>query len=191
MPDRILREDGGLLLRESGGAFLREDAAGAVGISARARAALYRQETDEVLLCLVTISHPDLPQTIRFVNNTVDIVSRGETYIAYPFQVELPDEDPEHPPAVEISIDAIRPEDPDLDPVAIVRSLTTAPTFTFEVVLASTPNQVEITAGEIDLLSVDYDAMTLTGRLEYANTLSRPFASHSLSPSYFPGLFQQ
>lgn len=168
-------------------------------ISAAARAALYKQETDEVLLCLVTIAHPDLPidpdtgepRIIRFVNNTVDIVSRGENYVAFPFEVNLPDEDPEHPPAVEISIDAIRSDDPDEDVVTIVRTLTSAPTFTFEVVLASTPDTVEVSAGEIELLSVDYDAMTLSGRLEYVNTLSQPFASHSFSPSYFPGLFQQ
>lgn len=159
-------------------------------ISAAARAALYRQETDEVLLCLVTISHADLPATLRFVNNTVDIVSRGETYKGYPFEVALPDEDPDHPPAVEITIDAVSTDDPALDPVAIVRSLSTAPVFTFEVVLASTPDTVEVGAGEIDLVSVDYDALVLTGRLEYQNTLGEPFASHSFSPSLFPGLFQ-
>lgn len=160
-------------------------------ISARARAALYARETDEVLLSLITITHADLPMPLRFVNNTVDIASRGNTFTAYPFQVALPDEDPDHPPSIEITIDAIRTDDPDLDPVSIVRSLTSRPTFTFEVVLAATPDTVEISAGDIDLVSVDYDALVLTGRLEYANTLSLPFSSHSFSPSLFPGLFQQ
>ena len=61
------------------------------------------QETDEVYLALVTISHEDLAAlgvdypdlgvsggALRFVNNTQDITSRGDVFKAYGFDLSLP-----------------------------------------------------------------------------------------------------
>src|SRR5579885_2175455 len=76
-------------------------------LSLAARQAVNAQETGEVFLLLLTLDHDELAAPIRVVNNTVDIVSRGNTYIAYPFQLELPAEDADQISSVRLSIDNV------------------------------------------------------------------------------------
>ena len=59
-------------------------------LSNTARRALYAQETGEVFLLLLVISHPSLPAPIRVVNNSEDVVSGGFTYQRFPFELALP-----------------------------------------------------------------------------------------------------
>ena len=42
----------------------------------------FAQETEDVWLVLLTISHADLSEDIRVVNNTVNITSRGLMFTA-------------------------------------------------------------------------------------------------------------
>jgi len=67
-------------------------------LSNAALASMNAQATGEVWLVLLTLSHPTLATPIRLVNNNEDVVSRGSTFLAFPFEVELPGEDPDQPP---------------------------------------------------------------------------------------------
>jgi hypothetical protein len=155
-----------------------------VTVSSRARTALFAQQTDEVFLPLLTITHASLATPIRVVHNPQNITSRGNLFVGYPFEMELPPQDPDQPPRLRIAIDNI-----DRDIVASLRALSTPPSVTLEVVLAATPDTVEAGPFVMTLTGVDYDALTVTGDLAAEDVLSEPYPGDSFTPAKFPGLF--
>lgn len=146
--------------------------------------ALTAQETGEVFLMLVTIAHPNLTPTLYFVNDTVDLVSRGNTFLGWPFQLALPEEREDSLPTVQLQIDNV-----DRQIMQGIRALTTAPTVTLEVVLASSPDTVEAGGFNFTLRGVDYDALVITGTLAPEDILNEPAVWQTFSPANFPGLF--
>jgi Domain of unknown function (DUF1833) len=146
--------------------------------------ALTAQETGEGFLHLVTIAHPSLVPSLYFVDNTVDIVSRGNTYLGWPFQVALPDEREDALPQVQLRIDNV-----DRRIMEGIRALTTTPIVTMEVVLASSPDTVERGPFSFRLAGVEYDALVITGTLAPEDVLNEPAMQYSFTPALFPGLF--
>ena len=126
-------------------------------LSAAAVSSLNTPQTGEVWLVLLTISNASMT-TIRVVNNTEDIVSRGNTYQAFPFEMELPGEDPDSPSSARLRIDNV-----DKRIVEAVRSISTPPEVTIEVILASQPDTVEISYANLTLRSVEYDVDSVRG----------------------------
>lgn len=151
-------------------------------LSAAAIASLNAQQSGEVWLVLLTISNPGIT-TIRVVNNTEDIVSRGNTYQAFPFEIELPGQDPDTPASARLRIDNV-----DKRIVEAVRSITTPPQITIEVVLASQPDTVEIGYSNLTLRSVEYDVNSVRGELTFESIFSEP-VTLTITPNRFPGLF--
>jgi hypothetical protein len=141
------------------------------------------QQTDEVWLVLLTIEHNNMPEAIRVVNNTEDIVSRGLTYTAFPFDFELPNEDADNPATVRLRIDNV-----DRRVVQAVRSITSPPMVTIDVVLASSPNTVEMTLTGMTMREISYDATSVSGQLQFETIYSEP-VTYTMTPSRFPGLF--
>jgi len=153
-------------------------------LSLAARKAVNAQETDEVFLLLLTLDHEDITEPIRVVNNTVDIVSQGETYIAYPFEIALPDEDAESVARVTLRIDNV-----DRKIVKSLRSISSPSSVGLEVVMAASPDTVEAGPFNMTLVSAEYDALTVTGELAFEDVLNEPFPGHAYVPSDYPGLF--
>ena len=90
-------------------------------------------------LVLLTISHPDLDGKIRVVSGTKTIVSRGQEYIAYPFELVLANPDM-HTDKVRARVRV------DHLPISIARILKAAkclPHVTVELVKEGTPWVVE------------------------------------------------
>ena len=65
--------------------------------------AAYAQETGSVVLILATITHRELNTPLRIVNNTEAITSRGNEFVAFPFEAVLPTETDEEPGAAKAS----------------------------------------------------------------------------------------
>jgi hypothetical protein len=148
------------------------------------REAVFSQETSEVFIVLITIDHDDLAAPIRVCSNSVDIVSRGNTYIAYPFEITLPDDSDEKISAGSITIDNVSGE------IAKgVRLLQTPPTVSIEVVLASSPDTVEASFTNFELINVQYDANTIRGNLSIQNFMTEPYPGGIMGPSNFRGIF--
>jgi hypothetical protein len=162
-------------------------------LSTQGRAAAYAQQTDQNFIYLVTVDHADLPETLRFWCGTQkegeELVSNGNTYIAFPFEIAFPPSLPDQPPQCRVVISAVSHPDPDLDIVSIIRTLTSAPTIGMTVVLADQPDVIEIEAPAMQLKSVDFDRLTIEGTLGYEDLLGSPFPAGSHSPSLYPGLF--
>jgi len=149
-----------------------------------ARQAVNAQETNEVFLLLLTLDHEDLAEPIRVVNNTEDVTSRGMTFVAYPFEIALPDEDPESVARVSLRIDNV-----DREIVRNLRAIQAPLSVALEVVMASSPDTVEAGPFNMTLVAAEYDALTVTGELAFEDVLNEPFPGQSYVPSEYPGLF--
>lgn len=141
------------------------------------------QQTGEVWLCLMTITHPSLPQPIRVVNNNEDITSRGNLFQNFPFEIELPGEDPDSPPRARLRIDST-----DRTIVNAIRTISSPPVITLEVILASQPNTVEIAFDGLTLREVTYDVRSVSGELVFESIFTEPITTQ-MTPSRFPGMF--
>ncbi len=152
------------------------------------RAALLAERAGDPILELCTITHPNLP-TLRFVRDRVDLVSRGETYLAFPFEITLPEDDEQNPPLARLRISNVSRQI-----VEGIRSVKRDERlqFTLEVVRAADPDTVEFSLPTMDLLNVQVTAMTITG--DIGSRLARPRrwpgGVHSrFLPSTHPGVF--
>ena len=148
------------------------------------RQALYAQETGEAFLVLLTIDHPDLALPIRVSSDAVDTVSRGDTFLAFPFQLSLPDDTSNGPPRARLSIDNV-----DRTIVQTLRSIASAPTVLIEVVRGVEPDTVEAAFPDFELSNARYDVLTVQGDLTLESFLREPYPAAQFTPAGFPGLF--
>lgn len=151
-------------------------------LSATANASLAAQQTGEVWLVLLTIAGSGFT-TIRVANNTEDVVSRGNTFIGFPFEIELPGQDPESPSSARLRIDNI-----DKRVIEAIRTIQTPPTVTIEVILASAPDTVEIAFTDLSLRGAQYDVNSVRAELVYETIFTEPVTCN-ITPNRLPGLF--
>lgn len=146
--------------------------------------AIYEPSTNEAFLFLLTISPADGSTPIRVVNDNVDLVSRGDTFIGYPFDITLPPDTGDRKHQLTLQIDNV-----DQQIVNAVRALEDPPTVKLELVLSGSPNTVEKTVDFLRLDSAEYDAMTVTAQLRPENMLARQFPSETYNPVEWRDLF--
>ena len=153
-------------------------------VSATFRSAAYARETWAVFLMLLEIDHSTLDDPIRVVNNQADITSGGNPYTAYPFQIDLPQDDPDELPSVRLTIDNCSREI-----TAGIRALTSAPTVTLSVILSTSPNTIEAGPIVFSMQDVSISATTITATLVGEDILNIKYPADSITPANFPGLF--
>ena len=131
-------------------------------------------------LALLTITTPE--ETLYFVNNNEPIVSNGQTYQPFPFQIVLPGDDGNSLPKVQLRLQNF-----DERLVEAIRAQATPPQITCQLITSLTPDAVEIEIDNMILRSVTYDAMEIAGDLQVVNVLTRKFGGY-YSTTEFPGL---
>lgn len=153
-------------------------------LSTAAARAILARETGEVFLACLTISGAGL-DTLRAVNDTQPLVRTGGTFHPYPFEAVLPEDTDSASPTVQLRVDNV-----DRQVTRALRGYEGVPQVTLEIVLASSPNTVEMGPFEFSLLGVDYDALLITGRLGYEEDfLNQAVPAQTYSPTSSPGLF--
>lgn len=153
-------------------------------LSSTALQAIYDNDTDEVFLVLITIDHSVLSEPIRVVANSENTTSRGDEYIAYPFDIQLPSDEESSPPRAQIVIDNV-----DREIVKSLRSITSPASFSIEVVLASDPDVIEASWYNFELRNVKGDVFQISGELTIEDVSSEPYPGDTFTPSKFRGLF--
>ncbi len=153
-------------------------------ISQEFQTAAFAEETSDGLLVLLTIDNPELEAPIRVVNNRVDIVSNGNDFQAFPFEIILPTNDPDSPPKSQLKIDNIT-----LELTQILRSITTAPTVGIEVVRINNFDAIELEFPPLQLTNIRMDALQITGDLMADDLVAITYPAYSFVPAYFPGIF--
>lgn len=134
-------------------------------------------------LVLLTIEHPDIDPPIRVVNNKVNIVSGGETFIAFPFEINLPDSPEDAPPRARLRIDNVSREIGQT-----IRLIASPPSVTMQVVRQDDPDEIEQEWQGFRLSNVRYDALSVEGDLVREDLSSEPASFLTYSPAEFPGL---
>lgn len=145
---------------------------------------LYQEEMDEAIIVLLTISHDDLTNPIRVCSDNVDVESNGNTFIAFPFEIELPQNAGDEAPRAKLQIDNV-----DRSIITIIRSITTKPTVTIEIVRSGDLDTIENTFPDFSLQDVTYDALTVSGILTLEEFLYEPYPADIFDPARFPGGF--
>jgi Domain of unknown function (DUF1833) len=145
--------------------------------------AIYQSSTDQAFFTLLTFQPADNSAPIRFVNNLEAVVSRGNTFQPFPFSIKLLTDDGESNPQVTLQIDAT-----DQQVIELVRELQEPPMVTLEIVLSGSPNTVDKSVDFLRMLSVSYDALTVTVTLQPDNFLNLPAVDSIYSGNEFPDL---
>ena len=153
-------------------------------LSLKALEAVFAQQTDEVFLFLLTLSHADLAESLRVTNNSVNILSNGELYTAYPFTLTLPSEQEGQITTARLTIDNI-----DRMIVEAIESISTAATVEFSLIRAEEPDVLEAGPWTYRLRDISYDSYKVEGILSKKDILSSPWPGHAYTPGKFPALF--
>jgi Domain of unknown function (DUF1833) len=163
-------------------------------LSLNFRQAIFGQESGEVPIFLLTITHEALDEPIRLSTDPTTRLfdtplvyateSRGETYYYAGIDVTIPDEEDRAPPRSKLGIENVS-----RDLIPLARSISTPPHVKIEAVLASAPDTVEMTWPALDMSGVTYNAQVLEFTLTMDSLAKEPYPSGEFSPAYFPGLF--
>lgn len=141
------------------------------------------QHSDDPFIVLLTLTHATLSAPIYIARNRENIVSRGNTYLAYPFQPSLPT-DNDNAPQAKITVANVSR--------AIGQALERcvySPNCLIELVLASDPDTVERSWDEMSFTQAIWNATTVTATLEQLGYWDEPFPGVFMVPSDFPGMF--
>jgi hypothetical protein len=163
-------------------------------LSLNLREAMFGQESSEVIILLLTITHADLAEPIYLSTDATErysdapllyrTMSRGTAFLYAGISVTLPDEQDKTPPACKLTIQNVS-----RDLIPLARSVDTPPQVVIEAVLASAPDLVEMTWPVLDMSNLVADASTLQFDLTMDALVTEPFPADTFSPSQFPGLF--
>lgn len=153
-------------------------------ISTAFRRAIFGASTAEVVLVLLEITHPDLSTSIYTVNNNEAVVSNGNTYLPFPFQIAFPTSQANQLPQSTLVIDNIN-----LSVQDALKSIRTAPKVTMKVILASALDNIEAQFPFI-LKSVVINNLTIQATLSAPLINNEPFPWITFSRDKFPALFQ-
>jgi len=153
-------------------------------LSSPAKVAIFDEQTAEVFVQLIEISHASLATPIRVNSSGADIIHGGNTYVYYPFELIMPDDVDGRNQRAKLRIDNVS-----RSLVQTIRSLSTAPSIVFKIVLASSPDVVEASFTDFKLTNVKYDAFVIEGDLTLEDFTSEPYPSGTFTPNTFPGLF--
>lgn len=153
-------------------------------LSAGATVAVNASSTDVAFFFLLTITGAPGLAPIRVVNNDENLLSRGELYQAYPFQLKLPDSvEDNRVPTLSLTIDNV-----DRLIMDSVRAQTTPPKVTVEVVTSTNLDFVERAFTGMELRNVSYNALTVTGTLVMADILSVGFPGETYDAVSYPAI---
>ena len=142
----------------------------------------------------MTINHPSLPSPIRLSSDPTQLISEspleygtisnGQIFLFHPFSISLPDDVGEKAPTSQIQIENVSRK-----LISLIRSAESKATVDIDLVLASSPNAIEISFPRFDLNRAPYNADTITLELSMDSLTSEPYPSGTFSPAAFPSLF--
>ena len=155
-------------------------------VSPQAFRAMFAQQTGEVFLLCLTLSHSSWPTDIRLVYNSKPITRAAGVFLPYAFQINLPNEEDEKVPEVTLVIDNASNEI--VQSIARIEGRIKA---TLEVVLDSSPDVVEAGPMEFYILDTQFDSIQISSTLGYEDdVLNNAFPAQTFTPANSPGLFQ-
>lgn len=166
-------------------------------ISASLKRTINRQEEDEALICFLTITHAMISEPVRVCSDTVDYVWGGNTFIGFPFDLQLLS-DNDDPPTAKLSIQNVDQKIGEavqlLDSPARLRIDVLAaswfnPSATPRVAISGTPTP-DYTADKLFLTNVKADALAVTADIVSWNYTQEIWPGIRATQDRLPGLFR-
>ena len=153
--------------------------------SAAYKSTLAQTSAPEAPLILLEITHPDLALPVRVVNDTQDVTSNGDLYVAVPFRCELPDDLENQQPKARLAIDNVGR---DLVYWLEISGGGEGSSVHVMQIMRSTPDVVEweIT---MQLANVRITQAEVSGELNFENLFGRPAVAVQYRPDTAPGVF--
>lgn len=164
-------------------------------ISLAARKEMNKPATGATPITLVVIEHEDLEEPVRLsadYTETLSVeplmfgtVSNGQTYRFALMSANLPDDQEGSPPRTTIVFENV-----DQDQVAVLRSMSPfkVATVSLYVVMASSPDAIEVEFTGLNGGRVDYDAGQITMEISREPVASEPWPCDRMTKARFPGL---
>lgn len=155
----------------------------------------YSQDTDVAVIVLLTLSTPELPDSIRVCNvpvekfddlgeNVYGVTSNGQRYLFLPFDIELPQDDKTGAVSAKLTIDNVNRQI-----VQYARETRKALNVGIQVVLSNNLDYVELEYNDFKLSNVNYNGFNVEGDLTVDYLGLEPFPCGRFTPSGFTGLF--
>lgn len=142
------------------------------------------QHQEHAFLWLMTIRDADSNATFRVVNNLEDVMSNGQVYTAFPFEVTLPPDTGGTPQSLKVStVNASR------DLIEIIRGTLDPPTVKLDLITSNNPNLIHKSVDFMQVGGVEYDALTVGFDLVSSSAFIRKTQQHTYNQAEFPGLF--
>lgn len=152
--------------------------------------------SDEVNLIFVTLSHATLADPIRVVLDTKDYVYSGNTFIGFPFDIQLLSDD-EQPPTAKLSFQNV-----DSEIGHAVRLLTSPPRLKIQLlhsddfdlfvtprVAIGTPDVISL-GDELFLINIQVTAQDVSGDIKGWDYLQRVYPGLRVTQAALPGAFR-
>lgn len=148
------------------------------------RTVLEQWSHDDTYIVLVTITHEDMSDIIRVANNNEDVISNGHTYIGFPFDISIPQED-DSPPKGVLTVQNV-----DKRIGQAIEGLKVPPRIKIEVVLASDPDDVWLEYKNFWLRDAQGDAAAVSGVIDTWDFLRDIWPARLATKDRCPGLFR-
>jgi hypothetical protein len=164
-------------------------------ISLNFRTQLYLQESDEVPIMLLRLTHPDTT-TVLYISgdNTALLdtepelvwgtVSRGVTYAYHPLSIRLPTDAADRPPRMQLMVENVTGVINDFCSNMVQRG-----TCDLDIVAASAPDTVQIPFPVLDLRGFTRNSNVVSFDIGLDAAEDEPIPAGLFTPAGFPGAF--
>jgi hypothetical protein len=139
----------------------------------------------EAPLLLLQINHPELPSPIRVINDTQNITSNGNLYVAFAFRFVLPSDYENQIPKARIAIDNVGK---DLMQWIETSDGGAGSTVQLSTIMRSRPNQIEWTM-TMSMFNIQANAREVSAELGFENLFTKPAISIQYRPETCIALF--
>ncbi|MEY2632169.1 MAG: hypothetical protein RIR00_823 [Pseudomonadota bacterium] len=153
--------------------------------SAAYKSTLAATSAPEAPLMLLEIDHPALSQPVRVVNDNLDIVSNGHTFLACGFRLVLPSDFENQLPKAELAVDNVGRE---LMQWVETSSGGQGATARMMQIMRSRPDLIELDV-TFEMTNVKANAHEVSAELGYENLFSKPVVNLRYDPFTTPGVF--
>lgn len=151
-------------------------------VSASTREALQASQTDKIFLPLLRIYSDELAEDLYFVQNTENIISNGNTYIAASFSMSLPVQEEGKVQDTTLTISGVNRQITEL-----IRSITSPLDIEMTIIRSDTPDTLEAGPWDFKLRSVTYNVNSISGSLLYETSLRKYISTIRVTNQSFPG----
>jgi hypothetical protein len=144
---------------------------------------LLAPETGEVYIVLLTIQPGGGGSPFHFSSDSVDTLSNGTTYAAFPFDITLPKNVDNQISTAQLSVTNV-----DRRLIEAIRGQTEAMTVDIEVVLSSETTTTMVKYVDFTWRNLAYDAMTVSGTLTLEDFLNEQ-VGHIMTAANYKSIF--